>query len=139
MANTAAVNRPDLCTFLFPYALCGFLSSVKAGIAAASPGYLQTESFFVEEQKLHLSSAQLWVWTVGHHSVFSGISSSQPPPPQECHSFSSCNMLILHPTSTMDLKKPCYLLLNPQLCKEDEKRSVWNIVTVIITSTVCSI
>lgn len=124
------------CPFPVPHALRGCLSPLKAAIATAAPGYLQLEGSFFKGKSCILSRLRCGsVWTAGHHSVFSGIFIL---PPQECDGFLSCNMLDLHLASTVGLKQPCYLLLNPQLCT-DEKRIAWNIVTVIITYTVCNI
>lgn len=112
------------------------LSLLKAAIAIAAPGYLQLEGSFFKSKSCILSRLHRGsVWTTGHQSVFSGIFIL---PPQECGGLSSCNMLDLHLASTMGLEQPSYLLLNPQLCT-DEKRIAWNIVTVIITYTVCNI
>lgn len=84
-------------------------------------------------------SYSLAAWTVAPHSAaaFSGVFGSPPLP--DCDGLWSCNTLALPPAGLAGPEQPWYLLLNPQLCTEDEKRIAWNVVTVIITYTVCNI
>lgn len=79
------------------------------------------------------------VWTVGPHSAAASSGVFGSPPPWDCDGLWSCNTLAVRPAGPAAPEQPWYLLLNPQLCTEDEKRIAWNLVTVIITYTVCNI
>lgn len=51
----------------------------------------------------------------------------------------SRDALALGPAGPAAPEQPRYLLLNPQLCTEEQKRIAWNLVTVTIAYTVCHI